>query len=760
MWQSFKNSAENNGIHYLQLHYLQQGDISHDSKGDQVSRIYLGGLIWGTAVSYNNRIYVGSTNRRFYCIENNEIKWKYKLKTKNDSLIDSAAAIHPRGFVVVPGGDGYLYALNLDNGNVMWTFKAHHVSDTVDASGVIVNSFEGNVKIDRFGRIYAGSDNSYMYCLDGTGRELWSFETKMMIWTCACLFHEDQYVAFGSLDFHMYVLETKTGRLVAKYNTGAEVKASIVNVGNKLICCNSNGNVFCFDVPTLIQGHQRQALQWKIDCGTEIYSTPSVSIHTDQNILMACTMDGSIVGIDIASGSVVWSNTIYKAVCSSPVIINNVGMFGASDGYLYGVNAATGDIVLKYRLSQKDYKCALNASPCITNRAELVIGCYDGYLYIASLYLLFSQMQERIDLSPKEQGIHIRCLSNTKHIKQLQFNVYTNDSVMVRNVGVHGTNVSLSEDFAACYDASVSSDGKYINLVPNSFDYLKLVIPRNVCNISGSYFNQTNNWFMDRLQFHDHVPFVENVEIPCDHKSKTNTQKQQVDAIVKYYGSGAYVHQPAILDTYIPAAMDAQGFIMFKLGSGSVFPVLCIHAIPDDDGFVIEPDASKVFVFKGAQQDGVVYGEGTFTMSAMGGTIPLKTFKFFFDETDKTVVEYYAQAFCLSIKGNASNYKFSSDILPQICDYSMHLNIIGTFDMQRVPLILTSDKLNISRSDGTLSFNLGAELKLVVVVLYNDNDYNVNITKKIVSGQVTVKISSVNYAHCAVIVGGDVIYNL
>lgn len=104
----------------------------------------------GTCViDAEDSLYVGSSSGKFFKIDNKgQIVWVYNLVSKTDSLVDSAAVIHPSGFVVVPGGDGFLHALNMNTGELIWRLKApHNVDDKVDRSGVVVNSFDGNVQV-------------------------------------------------------------------------------------------------------------------------------------------------------------------------------------------------------------------------------------------------------------------------------------------------------------------------------------------------------------------------------------------------------------------------------------------------------------------------------------------------------------------------------------------------------------------------------------------------------------------------------------
>jgi hypothetical protein len=142
-----------------------------------------------------------------------------------------------------------------------------------------------------------------------------------------------------------------------------------------------------------------------------------------------------------------------------------------------------------------------------------------------------------------------------------------------------------------------------------------------------------------------------------------------------------YITQPIVLDTYIPAAMDAQGWrIVFK----SINECVMIPCIPDIEELFIETDdKSKYITMRYVRYDNIYAAEGDFELSAMGGTIPFKKFRAFFeiDESNNKISGiFWGLSNCLAIKGNGKNYKFSFDIVNQLCDLYMQLQTVGIFN--------------------------------------------------------------------------------
>ena len=169
------------------------------------------------------------------------MRWKYQIYDRADSLIDSAAVLAPNNLVVVPGGDGYLHALNRDTGEQVWDFKAYGASDKTHQEGSIVNSFEGNVQLGPNNILYAGNDNGYLYAINPEGKELWNFKTNMMVWSSPAFAPNGEWMVFGSLDGNLYVLNPETGDLIDKVKIGYDIKTSPMTdeVGNIYFGCSN-----------------------------------------------------------------------------------------------------------------------------------------------------------------------------------------------------------------------------------------------------------------------------------------------------------------------------------------------------------------------------------------------------------------------------------------------------------------------------------------------------------------------------------------
>jgi len=239
--------------------------------------------VWGSPIiDDKENIYAGSSNGFFYAIDKNgNIIWKYKIEDSPDGLIDSAACFAGDDKVVIPGGDGFLHCVEKSTGRRLWVFKAYHSDDSEHHKGTHVNSFEGNAVFEN-GIIYAGSDNGYFYAVDIEGNEKWSFKTGMMIWSAPVFGLENKWMAFGSLDNHIYFVNPESGKLLAKKKLDGAVKSSpcFDPRSSLLFACTSNGAVYCFSIAGLAGNDVNEwtlkiSLKWKKKFIGEIYSSPS-----------------------------------------------------------------------------------------------------------------------------------------------------------------------------------------------------------------------------------------------------------------------------------------------------------------------------------------------------------------------------------------------------------------------------------------------------------------------------------------------------
>jgi outer membrane protein assembly factor BamB len=255
--------------------------------------------------------YFGSYNGKFYALDaaTGQLKWKFEtggerryagrhlhgLLPAGETMPDpwdyflSSPAVW-NGGVYFGSGDGNVYALDAASGVLKWKFKT---GDVVHSSPAISG-----------GALYIGSWDTYLYALDATsGKELWRFKTgedaeiHNHVGIQASPAIADGTVYFGCRDSNVYALDAKTGKQKWLYST----KGSWVNNSAAVY----DGKVFFgTSLPGLLHAVDAKT-------GAEIFSLDTkfpvfASIAIANDMLYFGTLDGKFTAVDLKTQKPVW----------------------------------------------------------------------------------------------------------------------------------------------------------------------------------------------------------------------------------------------------------------------------------------------------------------------------------------------------------------------------------------------------------------------------------------------------------------------
>lgn len=703
-WSTFRNGPTNNGHAPLAIKA-----VTSVATPRNVTKFASGGLIWGTAViDDEGTIYFGSADKRAYAITASGQKiWDYRIFDRADSLIDSAPALTATGKLVIPGGDGFVHAVDAKSGRGLWTFKADGFSDDDHQQGAMVNSFEGNVQVGPNGLIYAGSDNGYMYAIKDDGQKAWSFKTDMMIWSTPGFAPDMSWLAFGSLDGHVYFLNPETGEKIAAYKTGGDVKSSpAVTADGKVYVGSSDQYVYGLRVTDGWFGQKNVAKDWAFKTKGEVYSSPAILGDT----LVIGSLDGTVYGLNRLTGEQLWIYETNSPVAASPAITaDGVVLFGAKNGKLYALDLATGERIWSYKATDGYLKSNLDASPAVSADGKIYVGSYGGVLYgIPFEYCANNRADERcafgghedrpdfggpvgddqatLRFEDREGGLHLNPAAPLGLGQMLRLKLVAlegGDYLQEAAVSPTRLTVKLTPGDVEI-EALISSDGKYLDVFPKTFfkadtDY-KL-------EVSGRYFVSTS-WIWDRLRMVDRGPFSAEVSFSTRATGLGALPADLVSGGTTQWGvASMYLYQPQALDTYIPAALDGQGFIMTGFGFNQdteKFLMLASPAYPHGNaGATPMHEPSKTFVMASSSKEGSLKGTGAFRIAAMGGDIRFDRITFAADLSPAGSLnngEFLAMANCLTIGGSGGSYKFPIGMIHTICDPWMRLIGVGRFE--------------------------------------------------------------------------------
>jgi len=270
-------------------------------------------------------------------------------------------------------------------------------------------------------KVYVGSGNGYLYCLDTTGKQVWKFAAGSGI-------HSSPAVANGLVFFSdrnntFYAVNAADGKLKWKKQLGETPAyewsfdyyvASPLVVDKTVYTGSGDGNLYAIDIQT---GN----ISWQYKTGAIIRSTPAF----DKSHLFFGDINGVIYSIDAAGGKLNWvfkgnGDTMHnenygfdrKAVIAAPAIANNIVVVGDRAGYLYGINEANGEKIWEF-----NYNVSWILSSVAIKDSIVVTGTSDGaFINALNLYtgkeIWKFKLQAPVWASPIITGSTVICPAN------------------------------------------------------------------------------------------------------------------------------------------------------------------------------------------------------------------------------------------------------------------------------------------------------------------------------------------------------------
>ncbi|MEW6413430.1 MAG: PQQ-binding-like beta-propeller repeat protein [Candidatus Zixiibacteriota bacterium] len=158
-----------------------------------------------------------------------KLVWKVKLENA------IAAAVSAGEFVYAGDLDGFVYAINSDDGSIVWK---RQVGGPVWTSPAVAE-----------GRIFVGHSGGEMVALDAiSGEIIWRFDAADVVRSSAVVV--GGYVVFGNASGMLFSLDALTGRLVEERQLDGPIVAAPVTNGQNVVVATDEGLVVCLgDAP-------------------------------------------------------------------------------------------------------------------------------------------------------------------------------------------------------------------------------------------------------------------------------------------------------------------------------------------------------------------------------------------------------------------------------------------------------------------------------------------------------------------------------
>ena len=226
------------------------------------------------------------------------------------------------------------------------------------------------------GVLYAGSGDGNLYALDArSGAIRWKYDagariTSRVVASGANVYfqtHAGKVVAVNAADGTLH-WQRQTGsdaKLAWGYESGDFWASSPAIADDLLVLGSGDGNVYALNAVT-------GSVVWKTATGGRVRATPAIEAGT----VYAASFDGKLYALNLRDGVVKWTYSTTgtgldsskfgydrRSIQSSPVVADGVVFFGARDGYVYAVDAASGTLKWRY-----DHKISwINTTPAVSS---------------------------------------------------------------------------------------------------------------------------------------------------------------------------------------------------------------------------------------------------------------------------------------------------------------------------------------------------------------------------------------------------------
>ena len=197
-----------------------------------------GSLIWSASPSTdtigfggsnpaiaNGILYIGCNDRNVYALDVNNGNTLWSFNTGD--VIESSPTVVD-GIVYIGSGVGQLFALNASTGSLVWSSANLH---PIQGSPIVAN-----------GKVYFASNAQYLFALDAaSGSMIWSFKLDNTVYSSPLYFSGAIFI--GSSE-NFYAIDANTGNLIWQFSDNGRIfsiPCAIDNLGN-IYHASTSGN--------------------------------------------------------------------------------------------------------------------------------------------------------------------------------------------------------------------------------------------------------------------------------------------------------------------------------------------------------------------------------------------------------------------------------------------------------------------------------------------------------------------------------------
>lgn len=209
----------------------------------------------------------------------------------------------------------------------VWTFKGN---DKIQSSPVVIGD-----------ALYFGCNDGYLYVIESkTGKQIWKFnageaiERNVIAW-------QSKYILFCTKNLEVVAIDIGTHSEIWRTRVEGNVLSEPETGDNKVFVSNGKKDLIALDINT---GKEC----WRFSSDGKITSAPTFS----KNKVCFGDKDGNLYMVSSDKGNRLWLFSTQKAICSKPVVKNNTVLIFSKDGHLNALNEENGQKLWRYTVNE------------------------------------------------------------------------------------------------------------------------------------------------------------------------------------------------------------------------------------------------------------------------------------------------------------------------------------------------------------------------------------------------------------------------
>ena len=260
----------------------------------------------------------------------NQERWNLSIK---GGVMSEIAVL--KDIAYFGGGDGYFYAVNVNNGNVLWKVDLR-------TPFFAKPTFENH-------RVFIHTALGMVIAFDAqTGKRLWHYKrllpgTPKLIGAGTPLISQDELIV-GTSDGSVIALHTNDGHLLWEKSLHNKTSSRFHDVQARAVLDNGILYIPAYDGALYAHRRSTRDILWRFDAGG------AKSILIEKERLFFPSSDGTIYALKKDNAQVLWKFQLDGGVPTPLESANDYLLFGSSYQFLYVLNKHTGEGLYRFHV--------------------------------------------------------------------------------------------------------------------------------------------------------------------------------------------------------------------------------------------------------------------------------------------------------------------------------------------------------------------------------------------------------------------------